>query len=159
MANKRDLRLHKYGISKYRYRELRNFCLQYGEWRDKLKHETNTLKSSQITDMPISKNISDSTSDLAIKRIPWQDKCEVIEQTMILAITTLEKGNTNKLVYDGDYQDLYKHMIMAVTEDGITYNFLSSEKMKPPIPIGRDSFNMMRRYFYFLLDKNKSPYV
>lgn len=156
MPNKRDLRLDKYGISKNRYGELKSFCLQYGEWRDELKYKTDALKSPQITGMPFVGGISDSTSDLATRRAELSKKCEAIEQTMILAITTLKKGKTSKLVYDGDFQDLYDHMIKAVTEDGITYNYLFQ---RMSIPIGRDGFYLMRRYFFFLLDKYKSPYV
>lgn len=156
VANRRDLRLDKYGISKYRYGELRNFCMQYREWRDELKYKTDAIKSPQITGMPFVGGISDSTSNLALRRVELSKKCEVIEQTMILAITTLCKGKTDKLVYNGDYQDLYDHMVKAVTEEGVTYDYLFC---KMAIPIGRDSFYLMRRYFYYLLDNNKSPYV
>jgi hypothetical protein len=156
LPNIRNLRLDKYGISKHRYNELKNFCLQYGEWKDELKYKTDAVKSPQITGMPFVGGISDSTCNLASRRAELSKKCEIIEQTMILAITTLKKGNTSKLLYDGDYKDLYDHMIKAVTEEGITYNYLF-QRMN--IPIGRDSFYMMRRYFFYLLDKFKSPYV
>lgn len=156
MPNVRSLRLDKYGISKNRYDELKSYCLQYGEWRDELKYNTNALKGQRLTGMPFVGGITDSTCNIATKRDELFKKCEAVEQTMILAITTLCKGNTSKLVYDGDYQDLYDHMIKAVTEEGITYNYLF-QRMN--IPIGRDSFYLMRRYFFFLLDKYKSPYV
>jgi hypothetical protein len=35
MSNKRDINLRMYGMSKYSYRELKYFCLQYHEKKSK----------------------------------------------------------------------------------------------------------------------------
>lgn len=153
MADKRDLKLDEYGISKHRYRELRSFCLQYNEWRDKLKYQTDGVKGQQITGMPFTGGITDSTQCLAMLRMELEKNCEVVEQVMIKAITTLKKGNTSKLLYDGDFQNIYDHMIKAVTNEDINYTYLDQVMN---IPIGRDGFYKLRRYFYFLLDKSKS---
>jgi hypothetical protein len=153
LPNKRDLELDKYGISKHRYRELKSFCLQYNEWKDKLKYQTDAVKGQQITGMPFSGGVSNSTQCLAMLRAELEKNCEVVEQTMIEAITTLKKGNTSKYLYDGDYQDIYDHMIKAVTNDDISYTYLDQVMN---IPIGRDSFYKLRRYFYFLLDKTRT---
>lgn len=152
MPNRRDIKLDDYGISKRRYQELRAFCLQYNEWRDELKYETNSVKAQQMTGMPFVGGISNTTQDIAIRRENLVQKCHVVERTMIKAITTLKKGNTNKLLYDGDYQDIYDHMMKAVTIEDINYTYLF-EVMN--IKIGRDSYYKLRRYFYFLLDKSK----
>jgi hypothetical protein len=152
VPNKRDLRLDKYGISKHRYGELKNFCLQYGEWRDELKYKTDAVKSPQITGMPFVGGISDSTANLAMRREILFRNCQVVEQTMIQAITTLKKGNTKEYVWNGDFQELYPHMIKSITNEDINYDYLF---LNMNIPIGRDTYYQIRRYFYFLLDKNK----
>lgn len=152
MANKRDLKLDKYGISKHRYRELKCFCLQYNEWRDLLKYQTNNIQGQELTGMPFTGGISDSTQSVATQRVEISSKCELVEQTMIQAITTLKRGNTDKLLYDGDYQDLYNHMIKEVTNEDVNYTYLD-EIMN--IPIGKDTFYKIRRYFFYLLDRKK----
>ena len=153
MADRRDLRLDKYGVSKHRYRELKYFCLQYNEWKDLLKYNTNNLKSSNVDGMPRGNGTGDSTQSIATKRTELSSNCKLIEQTMVEAITTLKKGNTSCLLYDGDYQDIYDHMLKAVVNDDITYTYLDQVMN---IPIGRASFYKLRRYFFFLLDKAKT---
>lgn len=152
MPNKRNIKLDKYGISRHRYGELNNFCLQYNEWKDKLKYQTNGVKGQQITGMPFVGGISDSTQCIAAKRIELSKNCELIERTIVETITTLKKGHSKEYLYNGDYLDLYEHLLKAVTNEGITYVYLS-EIMN--IPIGRDAYYKFRKYFYYLLDKNK----
>jgi hypothetical protein len=144
--------MKKYGISKYRVDELKGYCLQYNEWRDNLKYNIDAVKGQQITGMPFGGGTSNSTMDMAMRRELLFQKCQTIEQTMIEAITTLKKGDTNCLLYDGDYQDIYNHLIKAVTNDDVNYTYLW-EVMN--IKIGRDAFYQFKRYFYYLLDKNK----
>ena len=38
MPNKRDLKMERYSIGKYAYRELHNFCLQYPDKKRKLRN-------------------------------------------------------------------------------------------------------------------------
>ena len=152
MPNKRNINLKKYGISAHRFEELKGYCLQYNEWRDTLKYDSNPVKGQQITGMPFVGGISDSTGNLAIRREMLFQKCQYVEQTMIQTITTLKKGNTSKLLYDGDYQDIYDHLMKSVTMKDMNYTYLD-EVMN--IPIGRDAYYLFRRYFYFLLDRNK----
>lgn len=155
MPNKRDINLNNYGISRHRFHELRDFCLQYREWKDELTYKTNALKSPQITGMPFTGGTSNTTQELAVRRELLMKKCEIVELTMMETIAKAKKGNTNKMVYDGAAEDLFPHMIKAVTNEEVTYTYLDKVMN---IPIGRDSFNNLRRYFYFLLDKNKTPY-
>jgi hypothetical protein len=77
---------------------------------------------------------------------------QLIEQTMFEAIATTVDGRCNP-IYDGDWEiDLYPFMMEAVTNTDITYTYLYHKG----IPISLNSFNCIRRYFYFLLDKNKN---
>lgn len=133
--NKRKLNLSKHGISGKRYKELCGFCEQYPEWVDKLKYKTDTVKSKEITDMPIPPfGSSDQTGNLATERVELQKKCELIEQTAIEASA-----------------DLYQYIIKAVCYEVPVHYLISVEEM----PLGKSAFYELRRYFFFLLDKNK----
>jgi hypothetical protein len=150
LPSKRNINLKKYGISEARFTELKGYCLQYNEWRDKLKYETDAVKGQQITGMPFSGGISDSTMNLAMRREELFQKCQSVEQTMIKAITTLKKESTDKLLYDGDYQDIYDHLLKSVTNKDVNYTYLDKVMN---IKITFYSYNKFRRYFFFLLDK------
>lgn len=133
--NKRELNLSKHGISGKRYKELCGFCEQYPEWIDKLKYKTDTVKSKEITDMPIPPfGSNDKTGNLATERVELQKKCELIEQTAIEASA-----------------DLYQYIIKAVCYEVPVQYLISVEEM----PLGKSAFYELRRYFFFLLDKNK----
>ncbi|WP_347995428.1 hypothetical protein [uncultured Eubacterium sp.] len=132
--NKRNLNLEKYGISGKRYKELCGFCEQYPEWICQLKHGNDTVKSIEITDMPITHNNSDLTGDLAIKRQELEMKCELIESTAVQA------GN-----------ELSKFIIKSVCYEVPVNYLIACECM----PLSKSAFYEMRRYFFFLLDQNK----
>lgn len=132
LPNVRHLNSDKYNISKYRFRELYYFCLQYNEWKEELKSNVHTVKSIQISDMPSSHSYRDQTADLAERRASLQEKCELIEQTAI---------ETDP--------ELYQYIIEAVTCDYATYNYLSAKGM----PWSRSTYFRRRRLFYWLLSR------
>lgn len=131
MANVRNTILKKYNISSHRFMELYHLCLQYNEWKDELKYKRDAVKSIEITDMPVTHGNSDSTSALAIRRAGLSRKCELIEQTAIEA--------------DGD---IYQYILKAVTNEGISYNYL---REVCGIPCGKNYYYDKRRKFYWLL--------
>lgn len=143
MPNKRDLKLDQYGISRHRYGELKNFCLQYNEWRDELKYNTTTVRSKVITDMPICHGGSNPMEALVEHRIELEHKCEMVEQSLIKAI-----GDT----YNGDMEELYPRMLKSIVNDHINYAYLDEVCS---IPCGCSKFKEIRRYFYFLLSQYK----
>ena len=61
MPNKRDLKLDHYEISKYKYRELSNFCYQYPEWLKKLQ-EINQESNIKSPDLENSVRCGDNAS-------------------------------------------------------------------------------------------------
>lgn len=133
--NKRNLVLTDYGISPKRYKELCGFCEQYPEWKAKLKHEKHTVKSKNITDMPVSFNgNSDQTCDLAIKRTSMQSKCDLIENTAKEASL-----------------DLWEYIIYSVCY-GYPLSYLQTIK---DMPCSRSTFYDVRRYFFLLLNNKK----
>lgn len=103
--------------------------------------------------MPFGGEVGDPTEQLAAKRAEAGKNIQLIEQTMVETITMCKDGHGNK-IYDGDWETkLYPHMIKAITTAGITYDYLYGLM---DIPVSRNGFNNLRRYFFFLLDKNKS---
>ena len=133
MPNVRPLNSKKYEISKHRFLELYHFCMQYPEWKEELKHSTDTVKSIQITDMPTSHNYKDNTAELAERRASLGKKCKLIEQTAI---------ETDS--------ELYPWILEGVTRDYASYRYLLMSK---DIPCDRNTYYNRRRLFYYLLSK------
>ena len=131
--------------------ELHAFCLQYPEWRDKLKYQANSLKGQRLTGMPFTGGITDSTCDLAVRREEMSKSCQIIEQTMIEAVSTIKDGH-GKYIFPDDFSETYDLMLLAVTDADITYTWLYHVK---GILISRDIFYSLKRHFFCLLDKSK----
>lgn len=132
--NKRQLNLERYGISGKRYKELCGFCEQYPEWVNELKFNRDTVRSLEITDMPICHGNSDVTGNLAIRRTELEKKCDLIEKTAVQA-----------------GKELSRYIIKSVCyEVPVTY-LIACEGM----PLGKSAFYEMRRHFFYLLDINK----
>ncbi|MCI8793326.1 MAG: hypothetical protein HFG38_11140 [Eubacterium sp.] len=123
----------EYKLSKNRYKELYYFCQQYSEWKDMLKCSNHTVKSVVLSGMPGSHSFKDQTSELAEKRVGWQEKIDLVEATAEEADPILKN-----------------FIIKAVTNDGVTYTYLS-QRME--IPCGKNMYYEKRRKFYWLLDK------
>lgn len=136
ISNVRALNYEKYNITNNRFRELYYWCLQYHEWKDELKYNTNTVRSIEITDMPTSHNGSDATQKLAMRRAHLEKNCKLIE-------TCAREADP----------DIYPYILKAVTEDGITYRYLY---MVMGIPCGKKMYYARRRKFYWLLNQKKS---
>lgn len=132
--NKRKLNLEKYGISGKRYKELCGFCEQYPEWIMELNHAKDTVRSLEITDMPICHNNSDATGNLAIRRTELEKKCKLIEKT------ALQAG-----------EELSQYIIKSVCYELPVNYLIACEGM----PLSKSAFYEMRRYFFYLLDINK----
>lgn len=151
MPNRRSINLTQYGISRFRYAELQAFCLQYPEWMDKLKYQTDSLKGQQLTGMPFVGGISDTTCSIAISRSELTKNCQIIERTLIEAISTIKDGH-GKYLFPNDFSEVYDLMLLAVTNPEVTYTWLYTVKS---ILISRDVFYNLKRHFFYLLDKNK----
>lgn len=109
------------------------YCRQYPDWVSELNNMA-VIKSQNVTGMPNgSGKTSNQTEELAIKRQELFKKCELIEQTAIEA--------------DGD---LYQYIIKNVCYDK-PVDYLITHGM----PCSAPSFYDKRRYFFYLLDKNK----
>lgn len=135
LGNVRPLNYNKYGISKNRFWELYYWCLQYTEWKEELKYNSDTIGAMEITDIRSSRNIGDATQQLAMRRVKLEQNCRLIEQTAIEADP-----------------DIYQYLLKAVTREDVTYRYL---KMIMGIPCSHNTYYDRRRKFYWLLNKRK----
>ena len=129
MPNNRDLKLDEYGISKWKFRELKYFCLQYNE-KKKEAEDIIGLHGVSIDGMPKGTQISSVVENQAIKLYALNDDIKVIEDTAAEADTTISG-----------------YIIKNVTES-IPYEYMD-------VPCGRRQFYQARRKFFFLLSKKR----
>ena len=125
-----DVKLDETEISKYAYRELRNFCLQYHEKKDRL-NAIRSLSAAPIGSMPKGNSVGNPTEKKAMRSERLSADCELIETTV------MEVG-----------PEVYPWLIRCVTEEGATWY-----SMNPPI--GVNQFYAMRRRFFKLLAVKK----
>jgi hypothetical protein len=125
LPNKKDIILDEYNISKYRYRELLNFCLQYEEKKKRLR-EFCEISAVTYSGMPTGNKIGDPTAEKAMARTKLKADIELIEQTAIEADA-----------------EVYSQLLESVTK-GISYCYLD-------VPYSRASFYRKRKRFFFLL--------
>lgn len=130
MARQRN-QLKSYNISKHRYMELYHYCMQYNEWKEELQDIEGGLRSPSEGQTTAGSRKSDKTASLAIKRAELSEKCKLIEQTA---------EETDKILKD--------YILAAVTNEGYTYNYLSTIK---GMPCGRRLYYELRRKFYYLI--------
>lgn len=71
------------GITPARLRELRYFCNQYQEWKDKLNIMNPSVKGQRSDGIPNSNtnNISDGTAEIAVKRAMLIEKIKMVEDS------------------------------------------------------------------------------
>lgn len=133
MPNVRNTSLKKYDISSHRFLQLYHHCLQYNEWKEELETKQDTLYSVSLAGTSGKGSYTDATQELAVRRAMLSRKCEVVEETAKEADA-----------------DLYKYLLKAVTNEGVTYNYL---RMDMNIPCGQNMYYDRRKRFYWLLDK------
>ena len=122
---------NKYYISRLRYLELKNFCLQYKDWKLALKEITLIKAHEEINK---SSSISDPTNQMAVKRLKYEENISLIEETAIVSDPSIAKW-----------------IIKGVTE-GYTYEYLH---LQMDLPAGRDLYYDRYRRFFWLLDKRR----
>lgn len=76
----RDLRMERYSIGKYAYRELHNFCLQYPDKKRRLRELQSPYKSPQITGMPSGSGPGDPTGRIAERAAVLSQDIDMIER-------------------------------------------------------------------------------
>lgn len=122
---------NKYFVPKFRYLELKNWCLQYPEWKQNLASIT-VLKSKQPK-LPSGKN-----ADPTLQTVLTRDR-------LLVNITLLE--DTAKLADSF----LAPWIIKGVTES-YSYDYLH---LKLEMPASRDMYYDRYRRFFWLLDQTR----
>ena len=85
MPDKKDLKLDQYGIGKYTYRELHNFCLQYPEKKRRLRELENPYSGPKWTGLPSGGVAGDPTGRNAERAAVASADIDLIERTASLA--------------------------------------------------------------------------
>lgn len=130
----REMTWEDYGISKQRYRELKAFCLQYEEKKNKIKRG---LSGVNYDISPGGLGVGNPTEEAAIRNATYQQDCEMIERAAIAA-----------------GPEIYPYIIKSVTED-LTYKYIEYDNELGRINVGINEFYGYRRLFYHYLDKLK----
>lgn len=116
--NKRKVTYEDLGMPPERQKELRYFCRQYKYWKLKLETTKPSVKSQNIDGMPFSNtnNISDTTQNLAIKRVELQEKIKMIEDSAKEASPYFWKYIINSVCYECNYDNLQLNQGMPLSE-------------------------------------------
>lgn len=131
----RDMTWDDYGISKNRYKELKAFCMQYGEKKNKIQYGMNSTvqdgmpRGSRSTSSPVEKQ--------AIENATYLRDIRMIEEAAV---------KTNPAIW--------KYILKSVTED-LSYEFIMHDRELGKIPEGKTEFYAYRRLFYHYLDEIK----
>lgn len=121
-----------YGISRNRYAELKAFCLQYEEKKNKISRG---LKGVKMDGQPHSQTVGNPTENAAIQNAIYQADCDMI-------VMSAKKANAM----------IAPFIIRSVTND-LSYQFIEYDKDYGRIPVGRSDFYAYRRLFYYYLDE------
>lgn len=128
------LRMDEFGLSQNAYKELRSFCLQYGEKKQKIA-DYMSLKSPNLSGMPHGFGVSNPTGKAAELAEKYQNDVELIESTV------KEVAAENA-----------EYLLKNVTTDKFSITAL---KTKHGMKMGENQFRQMRKKFYFVLAKKK----
>ena len=131
----RNMTWEDYGISKNRYKELKAFCLQYEEKKQKIEYGMNGISyagmpgGSLFTKSPVEQQ--------AMNNARYQKDIEMIEAAAV---------KTNPLIA--------KYLLKSVTED-LSYEFIMYDAELGRIPVGKTEFYGYRKLFYHYLNEEK----
>ena len=125
-------------IDKHAFLSAYHFALQYLEWKRQYADAIGSaVKAVDYNDMPHGTGTGDPTARIAMRSSILRSNIDLIERTALTA-----------------GQDLAEYLLYAVTNEGVTFNYLHSERC----PLGkilceRTKYYQMRRLFYYLLSK------
>lgn len=116
--NRRIVTYKCFDMTPARQKELRYFCSQYQEWKDKLEILYPCAKGQRIDGMPHSNtnNINDEAADLAIKRTELSDRINMIEQSAKEASPEFWQYIIKSVCYKKSYGYLKMSLEMPLSE-------------------------------------------
>ena len=121
-------------ISRQRYYELKHFCMQYGEWKIKLRIIDGIQRQAPYTDIPKTETNmpNDPVSKAAEERESLQKRIDIVEKAA---------------EYAG--ADLHGYILKGITE-GLAYPIL---RLHTNFPCNRNEYYERYRKFFWILDK------
>ena len=125
---------NEFWISKHAFYTAYHYALQYGEWRDEYERISGGVRAVNYDGMPHSSNVGNPTEAAAIRAAELSAKMKLIE----------------RLAQRAD-ADIWKYILKAVTNEGVTYDYLRGIM---GIPCGHNQYYRARRRFYYLLSKH-----
>lgn len=125
---------NEFYISKHRYYELKHFCLQYPEWKKRLKELSYILP----TDVGMPKSYTNKPGDPTTKLVEERER-----YLHNIALLKQVSKDTDDIL--GEY------VLLAVTI-GLPYDKL---RASTDIPCCRDTYYYFYRKFMWLLDKER----
>ena len=126
---------NRYKISKHRYYELKHFCLQYREWKDRYMELTYNLGLAVPDQTAVRTGyLSDNTANSAIVRSILKKNMELVDE-----------------ICEAADSELSFYLKKAVTE-GVTFVNLKS---RYSIPCERGMFYDRYRKFFWMLSRAK----
>lgn len=133
----RDYTWEDYGISKYRYGELKNFCLQYDEKKNKLRYG---MKAVVNDGMPKGISCGNPTEEAAIDNVLNELDCKIIEEAAMKTDSSI-----------------WKYILKSVTKD-LPYELIEYDEELGKITVCRTDFYGYRRLFFKNLHFLKNGY-
>lgn len=133
--DKKRFKFSKYGISSKRYKELCGFCEQYPDWKQAIK-DYSFIHGIQYSDMPKgSLNVSSPVENTALKLDRYMSNCKMIEN----------------VAKEAD-KEFWEYIIKSVCYEVPVQYLICVENMN----LSKSAFYDRRRYFFFLLDREKN---
>lgn len=123
-----------YYLTKHRFYEVYHYAMQYQEWKDEYRTTEQTMRGITYDGVKVkSSGSGDTLERVAIRLTELSEKIEMLEA----------------VARETD-QDLAEYILRGVTDEQVTYNYLS---MVLHIPCSRNTYYSLRRKFYWLLSK------
>ena len=123
-----------YYLTKHRFYEVYHYAMQYQEWKDEYRTTEQTMRGIAYDGVKVkSSGSGDALERVAIRITELSEKIEMLEAVA---------KETDK--------DLSEYILRGVTDEQVTYNYLS---MVLHIPCSRNTYYSLRRKFYWLLSE------
>jgi hypothetical protein len=123
-----------YYLTKHRFYEVYHYAMQYQEWKDEYRTTEQTMRGIAYDGVKVkSSGSGDTLGRVAIRLTELSEKIEMLEAVA---------KETDK--------DLSEYILRGVTDEQVTYNYLS---MVLHIPCSRNTYYSLRRKFYWLLSE------
>lgn len=125
-------------ISKHKFYTALHYAYQYPEWKESYAEMIGQAqKALDYDDMPHGNGTGDPTSRIAMRTYKLKGKIDAVESAAKIA-----------------GQEVWEHLLYGVTHEGITFNFLHSERCPlGKMPCEKNTYYKKRRLFYFLLSQ------